>query len=766
MDEETSSSSEEDEDGMLLNEEFDKKFYKTLALLKSKDPKIYDKDFKCFDDSEGPKTLNGGKEQGVKRHSERALFLRDYERKIILERNGKLSDSEDEDTLKQRCLDKYKPTYVQEQQDIKESFKKALNDDDGEDNDLLKPKEKTEDEKKKEESEYKKWLKGQEANIDEQEKKELKSLRDYWADPNLDENEKFIRDYILNNKFLEKDFSQENLDYNHVIHDSDENLSEDERTIEKQEEFECKYNFRFQEPDPEFIKRYPRTIGDSLRRKNTKRAEKRAEVKKRKEEEKLRKQEELKQLKAMKRKEIEEKILKLKEITGNNDLGFDNTDFEADFDPEEHDRKMKEIFNDEYYSVANEAVKPEFPDMDEELGIEKTWDDYDPNNDDLVTGETYEPHCEDPDFNMDADYDSSKHLQNELLESSKKKKRKRRGKFAELIAKEKPKFDPKMYKSYEDYFDQYYSLDYEDMIGDLPCRFKYRKVVPNDYGLSVEEILMADDKELNKWCSLKKALEYKTQGEEMREFKTYKARANDEGLKRKILKSLYSTDNQNISDNEGTLESKKKRKRKKKSSVVSTEDKPEIKIDASEGSAEVELTLPVNSEEVEQSSPKKLKSENKKSKMEQGFTKKLNGKDETALSIDKISHDNNCENDLVGKKKNQYREKRKISISSESDNLNNKKLKKENNTQETNYVANCNTDKSIQKKENKKKKGKSKYNAKSIGNDKTGGDKNKLKKHKKNPVNDSILSIKDERLKMYGLNPKKLKNKIKYGQKN
>lgn len=89
---------------------------------------------------------------------------------------------------------------------------------------------------------------------------------------------------------------------------------------------------------------------------------------------------------------------------------------------------------------------------------------------------------------MDADYDRSQNLQSELLDSTRKKKKNRRSKFATLVAKQKPKFDPKQFPSYKEYFDQYYSLDYEDMIGDLPCRFKYRKVVPNDYGLSVEEV--------------------------------------------------------------------------------------------------------------------------------------------------------------------------------------------------------------------------------------------------------------------------------------
>lgn len=70
------------------------------------------------------------------------MFLRDYERKIITEREGKYSDTEDETEIEQ----KKDPTYTEEQRLLKESFKKALNDED-EDDELLKPKEKNETEK-------------------------------------------------------------------------------------------------------------------------------------------------------------------------------------------------------------------------------------------------------------------------------------------------------------------------------------------------------------------------------------------------------------------------------------------------------------------------------------------------------------------------------------------------------------------------------------------------------------------------------------------
>lgn len=83
---------------------------------------------------------------------------------------------------------------------------------------------------------------------------------------------------------------------------------------------------------------------------------------------------------------------------------------------------------------------------------------------------------------MDCDYDPN------AASTSKESKKKKRNRYDKKGNKtEKLEFDENDPR-FEKYTDELYQLDYEDMIGDIPCRFKYREVVPNDFGLSIEEV--------------------------------------------------------------------------------------------------------------------------------------------------------------------------------------------------------------------------------------------------------------------------------------
>ncbi|KAK9700744.1 KRI1-like family C-terminal [Popillia japonica] len=688
-------------DENVMTGEMDKDFFKALASLKNKDPKIYDENVTFFSEpSESRPTKSKSKEQ--------PMFIKDYERKQLLEKGGQIDSSDDEISQPTNTL-----TYVEEQEKLKTKLKDALQtvEDSVEEEwgGMFKSRNKTVTELKQEEEEYLRWLKGQNEDVDDNIKKDLKPLKDYWNDPKLEENE----------KFLESDNNDYVPTYDEIIHDSDDGFSEDEKEIDKQEEFEHKYNYRFEEPDEEFIKRYPRTIESSLRRKDDKRKLKRTETKERKQKEKLQKMEEIKQMQMLRKKEIEEKIQKLKEITGNDEIGFNDKDIEEDFDPEAHDRKMQQLFNDEYYHAPEEAQKPEFSD-DEMLELEQ-WEKYEPD----MNTETNinEPHCEDDDFNMDCDYDPAA---NDVTKTEKRqKKRKRRTKFAEVLSEPKPTFNPEN-KTYQEYLDEYYKLECEDIIGDIPCRFKYRKVVPNNFGLSIEEILMANDRELNKWCSLKKAVQYRPDHVEKYDVIAFDKKGKNENLKRKILPSLFkdpeecesrrTTSTQSVNNELSKEFNVNKNKRPKPNTLPNSHDEIEEKniIPSSNGTTDGYVNT------------------YKKNKIENKVNLSTEPTDVVGNAITKNTNP-------TSKKKKHKKSKPATKYQTPTDHS-------------TKIIGNCNIDDNTiirNQQHTRKKKG------------------NTLKVNG-NPQqsNSNELDISDARLKAFGFKPKKFKNKMKYGQKN
>ena len=49
----------------------------------------------------------------------------------------------------------------------------------------------------------------------------------------------------------------------------------------------------------------------------------------------------------------------------------------------------------------------------------------------------------------------------------------------------------------------------QDIIGDMPVRFKYKSVEKEDYGLGASEILLANDTELTQLIPLKRMAPYR-----------------------------------------------------------------------------------------------------------------------------------------------------------------------------------------------------------------------------------------------------------------
>ncbi|KAL9911607.1 protein KRI1 homolog isoform 1-T2 [Glossina fuscipes fuscipes] len=771
----SSDSSEEDD---ISDPGFDREFFKTLASLKSKDPSIYDKNTKFFQNlSDGDNNSDDSKDDVTNKKGKckkpKPVTVKDYERNILLEKSGKFEDDPDEEDSAETQKEKraYSPSAVEEERHLKDEFRKVMAEEDSDEEEfggIFKKRQKTKDELDKEEEDYLKWLAGKQDTIGEDLKQKLEPLKRYWNSDELPQSEKFLRDYILNKGYAKATNYSEIPTYDEIV-GTNVPLSDDEKELEKQAEFEQKYNFRFEEPDHEFIKRYPRTIESTVRRSDEKRKQKRLEIKERKQQEKVQKMKELEMVKEMKRQEIMEKIRKLKLVTGNDELGFKEDELEEEFDPEAHDKRMEEIFNDDYYQVDEGEEKPQCPSDIEELQLED-WDNYDPTQDNGADESEYEPHCEDDDFNMDCDYDPVKakeDLQKELIENTKKRKGRkgRHNRFKEIIKAEKPVFNPDDEKTYAEYIDEYYKLDCEDIIGDVPCRFKYTATTPNDFGLTIEEILLAKNKELNQWASLKKAVQIRPEQLEKKEQRLYKMKAKNMELKRKIFKSLYgegSDEDENLDDKNETLadskttkpiaenskqdeiskKSKKKRKRKNRESSSKahvkddgknsleppTVEKPKLEESAIENGSAMQC----NDQQTQQQLPNKKRKKHESKIMQRDDKNEFN---ETKGS----SKSNNSRNPFAQ--------------SSFMSNVNDKKV----------------TRKELGPTPLHRRQAKKKHDWESSSENKLKskfGNKNNTFTSGKAATDEDGKQISDERLKAYGINPRKFHKKQKYGSKN
>lgn len=445
-----------------------------------------------------------------------------------------------------------------------------------------------------------------------------------------------------------------------------------------------------------------------------------------------------------------DKLEKLKQITGNKTLGIDEKDLHEDFDPAKHDQMMQQCFDEEYYCEGEgEDVKPVFDVSDEEM---ENWDNWTGEGVDYNDGNEEEGYWNDDgseyhDFIMDADYDPL--ADNERKKSKKEKKRK--NKLAKALTTKKPVFDPNE-KTFEEYFDEYYKLDYEDIIDDMPCRFKYRKVTPNSYGLSVDEILKCRDKELNAWASIKKMSQYRTENEEEYDIKAYSAKGKNWKKKQNILTSLFESEEKEEKDTDktqtpGERKSKKKRNRKKKANKK--------KLANSVGSQDSSLAELNVSEEVKKKATERL--EVIDGYFDAQIEKKTNRNGDKNKSESKFGKsDLEIEKDGVGiKESDSYRNSKKrkteeIDSLVNMDSARSSRKKKKGKKVEEKVTVNADLEKvtSDEKVESCEMKAENLY-------ENEGSNRPDVKKKKKK--DGQKIKLSEERLKAYGINPKKYK---------
>jgi protein KRI1 len=344
--------------------------------------------------------------------------------------------------------------------------------------------------------------------------------------------------------------------------------SEDDEEIWKAEDFEAQYNFRFEEQGGAKIQTYARgaAAAESLRRTDTKRKDERQRKKERKEEERAEKEAETRRLMNLKRAEIKSRISKIRDVAGADmDMArlaeVVGDDLDGDFDPEAHDRMMSQLFGDEYYGNAEpeDDMMNQIVDDNEEEGEDSgvvvdekkkkkkkvagwifgdgprpAWagpsaEELASGVDDLGIDDIINADVDEENGNKgvgadDKDDDDDEEEEYDAAISGRKKRRE--GKRARVNKKklsaiaraklalaaeareERNRGGPAAFVG--DDPDEVLELGFEDVIaGGLKTRFKYNKVSPQDFGLTAEEILLLDDRDLNSFVGLRRIAPYR-----------------------------------------------------------------------------------------------------------------------------------------------------------------------------------------------------------------------------------------------------------------
>ncbi|OCK76253.1 Krr1-domain-containing protein [Lepidopterella palustris CBS 459.81] len=478
-DDDDTESESEDDDGLLATEDLDAEISATLQAIRSKDPRVYDKNMTFYSEIDTDTITEMNK---VK--TEKPMTLRDYHTKNLLE--GKVG-LEDEDG------DAPPKTYAQEQEAVRKDLVKQMHaagdSQDEEEGDFLVRKAKLVRDDVPESTTKNPQVKLNELDIESADK-----------DP-----EKYLSNFLAARAWVPTSSSR----FQPLESDDDE---DDQRA----DEFEAAYNLRFE--DPEHANEKLMTIARdtaakySVRREEpSKRRKVRDAERAKREAEKAQRQEEKARLRKLKIDEMEEKVKRIRKTAGLTGKDFKMDEWaevlEADWDDDKWDQEMQKRFGDSYYEAgeADTGVESNGPLDGKSKGKKKIkkpkWDD-DIDIKDLI------PDFEDEDAKLSFALSSSDEADSDLDDAptagtAKQAKQKKKDRIAARTeAKRNARRDRRLIESLVDQnLDLSLSLPVSKS---KPSGFRYRETSPTTFGLTPRDILLANDTQLNKFAGLKK----------------------------------------------------------------------------------------------------------------------------------------------------------------------------------------------------------------------------------------------------------------------
>lgn len=460
---ESESSDDEDEDefGDLVTEDVEEGINKVLQTIRENPTALLNKDVKFFNEtnSQGP----------AKASSDKPVYLKDYHRMNLL--SGEADDCE-------------KPFAIQQKEDkerLVAEIHGALNGDeesgDDEDDDFLT--------KRKEEREV--------APLD-------------LPDPNADDG-KFLQAFLDNKAWLPSTVDKKT--GKPVLPSYGEIIEDDEEFDDNADQFENAYNFRFEDPNAAEIVSYARNQ-NTLRRSAESSRKKQRESKKAVIREKEEKREaEITKIKNKKVKEVMSKFEQLKKVLGDDAESealskiLSEQDLDGDFEGDAWDKKMQEVFNEEFY--AQQDHKPKW---DKDSGDEFEGE-----------GEEHEEQAEDIEMDEAAAEGEQEQEQPKVSKAQQKRDEKKRKR------EEQQEIKTKAQKLVEENIDLLLEKEASHLLkkdedDDMP-KFKYREVSPEAFGLSARDILLANDQDLNEFVGLKKLATFRDPEKKKKDHRKY-----------------------------------------------------------------------------------------------------------------------------------------------------------------------------------------------------------------------------------------------------